>query len=234
MERQSILGTDEEISTVVSNNYRSSESSSSSSSRATSSLPLAHYSNNKNNTSQNFRELDIIIAKAMSIPGSDASYQLKKKYSKATDDFERIIGKAGQMIEMTGKALTSNLVISFYKIDTSSATGVQHLKNNMEELFLKYNPSLSPMLLSQLQKWLDSKFFADYLKYYRDFRTDISKNWFKIFLEKPAAWIRNALDNTICYGDEPNLIYPYSVTSSLSYSGSIDDKIQSLFGITGL
>lgn len=189
-------------------------------------LPLAHYSNNRNNTSQNYRELDMIILKAMSIPGSDASYQLRKKHSKNTEDFERMIGRAGQMIEMTGKALTTNLVITYYKSDTSSSQGVKQLKSQLEQLFRLHNPKLSDFLLNQIHKWFESPYFSDYLKHYRDFRTDISKVWCKIFTEKPFAWIRNTLDNIICDGEESDIIYP---CSRINHHTSL-----SIFGLVGM
>jgi hypothetical protein len=232
---QSALETDEEKSSSLASGKVSSHTS-------TINLPLAHYINNKNNPSQNFKDLDIIIAKAMSIPGSDASYQLKKKHSKVTELFEKTIGRAAQMIEVTGKALTTNLVITYYRLDTSNVEGVNQLKAHMENIFVAFNPTLSDILLAQLRKWLSSSYFNDYLKYYRDFRTDISKIWCKIFSEKPFAWIRNSLDNIICDGEELGIIYPCSISAySASFNGSTsrlsNEESQSkpaIFGITGL
>jgi hypothetical protein len=196
-------------------------------------LNLAHYHTNKNNTSMNHYDLDVIIMKAMTTPGTDASRNLKKKYSNIKDNFEGKIGHAAQMIELTGKALTCTLVLSFYRLDTSIPAGIQQLKDNIFELFELLNPKIPDTLLVQIRRWLETSYFtSDYLKYYRDFRTDIAKNWHKIFFYKPSEWIRNSLDGIVYRSYKSHIIYPSN--HSESSKNKLEDTNISIFGMLGL
>jgi hypothetical protein len=201
-------------------------------------LPLSHYLSNKNNLSKNYYELDMVIIRAMTTPGTDASRNLKKKYSKDIKDFENCIGQAAQMIELTGKALTTNLIVFNYKLDISKQEGINKLKKHMLELFQSKNPNLSTSMITQIKKWLESVYFtSDYLKYYRETRLDITKSWIKTYFEKPSEWIRNALDGVVYKCSKSNIIYPSiesAENSRISSRFEAEDNKLSIFGMIGL
>jgi hypothetical protein len=181
-------------------------------------LSLLYFSNLKiilldSGTVQNVKDLfDIIISQAMYIPGFDPTYGSRVKKPKVEDEYLPVC-------QNVARALIPYVIITHYNIDTSNPVdgrkrAILGLIESIEEIYKLFSgKQIDLSIKSVMGTHFETSSFKEYfVKHYRQCRTEISKNWIKIFYEKPSGWIRNTLKNDdIMFFDnvKSNYIYPF-------------------------
>ena len=194
--------------------------------------PLAFKVSNRNAYYLSIYDLEIIMARCHATPGLDATASLKiKSFGKpenlkcqSDDTFVYFL-----IIDMTLKALIPTMLISHFSIDTSNTEGTKQFISAIKRKIITLNKNISKPVFNHCKNFLnaDSKHFKEYLKYYRDARSDVIKYWLKLIDLRPSKLLRKSLEGITLNRSEARCIFPRPV-----YFDS--PECNSVFGITGL